>query len=81
MTSSSGARSTNLRDDPQEPVRGRYFRLSPLGRFVWDRLDGSKNVRDLATTYLSKEERFAPEQIATLVAALGASPYTCVNLG
>ena len=59
----------------KDPVRGRYFRLSPLGRFVWDRLDGSRNVRDLATAYHGEQGRFAPEQIATVVAALGASGF------
>ena len=66
-----GETVTTLKD----PLRGRYFRLSGLGRFVWDRLDGSRNVRDLATAYHGEQGRFAPEQIATVVAALGASGF------
>lgn len=59
----------------KDPVRGRYFRLSPLGRFAWDRLDGTRNVRDLALEYLEEEGRFAPQQITDVTAALASAGF------
>jgi putative peptide zinc metalloprotease protein len=52
-----------------------YFRLSALGWFVWERLDGTRNVRDLALAYLSERGGFAPEGIARLIASLGRSGF------
>jgi CRP-like cAMP-binding protein len=38
-----GAALTTL----QDPARGDYHRLSPLGRLIWDRLDGLHTLEDL----------------------------------
>jgi putative peptide zinc metalloprotease protein len=61
-----GEMITVLRD----ATRGAYFQLSNLGRFVWDRLDGEHNVRDLTLEYLDQRGRLAPLAIADLLTAL-----------
>lgn len=58
----------------QDDIRlGIYHRLSPLGAFVWQRLDGRHNVREIAEEYRAAignvEERAIAEIIANLVHA------------
>lgn len=58
----------------QDDIRvGIYHRLSPLGAFVWQRLDGRHNVREIAEEYRAStgdiDERAIAEIIADLVHA------------
>ena len=48
-----------------------YFRLSEHGRFIWDRLDGKRSLRDLAMDHFAAFGRFDPHAVADVVAALG----------
>lgn len=50
--------------------RGIYHLLSPLGDFVWEHLDGSRNLRDLVLEYFLVSKQFAPDAIAQLVCGL-----------
>ena len=52
----------------KNPVRRTYFRLSERGWFIWQRLDGSHNLRDLTLDYLTELKSFAPHEIAVTVA-------------
>jgi len=54
----------------KDPVRGAYFRLSELGGFVWDRLDGTRTIRTLVIEEMTQAHRFAPAAISELVAGL-----------
>ena len=54
----------------KNPVRRTYFRLSERGWFIWQRLDGSHNLRDLTLDYLTELKSFAPHEIAVTVAEL-----------
>jgi putative peptide zinc metalloprotease protein len=50
--------------------RGTYYRLSPQGWFVWQRLDGRRAVRDLVLEAFVAYGSFNPEAIGTLLAGL-----------
>ena len=59
----------------KDPRHHRYFRLSEQGLFVWERLDGEHNVRDLAVEGMDRFRAFAPDAIAQLLARLEASGF------
>ena len=59
----------------KDPQHHRYFRLSEQGRFVWERLDGNHNVRDLAVEGMDRFRAFAPDAIAQLLARLEAAGF------
>ena len=62
-----GERLTTLHN----PVALTYFRLSSHGRFIWDRLDGRRSLRDLAMGSFEAFGTFDPHAVADVVAALG----------
>jgi CRP-like cAMP-binding protein len=66
LTRADGETITILKD----PVRGAYFRLSELGAFVWDQLDGTRTIRSLVIEQMAQAHRFAPAAIAEIVAGL-----------
>jgi putative peptide zinc metalloprotease protein len=66
-----GETITTLKD----PVRGVYYRLSPRGWFLWQRLDGRHTLRDLALDYLTEFHSFAPDTIAEMVTALATAGF------
>lgn len=59
----------------KDPRRGAYYRLSPQGYFVWERLDGERTLRDLTLEYLAEFKLFAPEAIAGMVGDLMAAGF------
>lgn len=61
-----GSEVTILKDTE----RHTYYRLSELGRFVWDRLDGELSVRDLTLAAFRERGAFAPDLIAATVDGL-----------
>ena len=63
----------------KDRLHGRYFQLSDLGWFVWQRLDGTRNVRDLAVAYLNERGGFAPQPIADLLARLARAGFIVTN--
>lgn len=70
-TTQDGEKIVTLRD----PERGTYFRLSPLGWFIWERLDGHHNLKDLTLVTLQEFQSFAPHAIAEIVGGLVAAGF------
>lgn len=61
------------------PVRGkladmrRIFTLNPVAEYIWDRLDGEKNIRDIAENIVSAfgvDRKTAEQDTEELIAAL-----------
>ena len=65
-TSADGAVITTLKD----PRRSAYYRLSPQGYFIWQRLDGRHTLRDLTLEYLVAFKVFAPQAISGMIEGL-----------
>jgi CRP-like cAMP-binding protein len=55
----------------KNPARMTYYRLSPRGRFIWERLDGSLTVRDLTVEYGRQFGTVTPEIVVRVVVRLG----------
>jgi CRP-like cAMP-binding protein/Zn-dependent protease len=75
LTRADGETTTILKD----AGRGAYFRLSELGAFVWDRLDGTRTVRTLVIEWMTRAHRFAPAAIAEVVAGLIGAGFARTN--
>jgi CRP-like cAMP-binding protein len=54
----------------KNPARMTYYRLSPRGRFIWDRMDGSLTVRDLTVEYGRELGSVTPQIVAGVVVRL-----------
>jgi putative peptide zinc metalloprotease protein len=63
----------------KDRARGRYFRLSRQGLFIWERLDGRHSVRDLALEYMQEFHAFAPQAIADELGRLATSGFILVR--
>ena len=63
------------RHDAEGSASGAYFRLSPEGWFLWQRLDGQHTMRDLAMAYMDEFGAFAPQAVTDLVARLAAGGF------
>lgn len=59
----------------KDPRRGRYYRLSPQGWFLWQRLDGQRTMRHLALDYFDEYKSFAPQAIAQVLGGLTAAGF------
>jgi putative peptide zinc metalloprotease protein len=70
-TSSDGTVITTLKDSR----RSHYYRLSPEGYFVWQRLDGNHTLRDLTLEYVVQFKAFAPQAISDAVQGLAAAGF------
>jgi putative peptide zinc metalloprotease protein len=57
------------------PRTGSYYRLSPQGWFIWQRLDGKHTLRDLALEYHRTFNAFAPDAIAQVINGLAAAGF------
>jgi putative peptide zinc metalloprotease protein len=73
--SSDGTIVTTLKD----PRRAAYFRLSPGGAFVWERLDGEHTLRDLTMAYMEAFKSFAPQMISEVIQGLAASGFVHIR--
>lgn len=73
--SADGTPFTVLKDANQ----GRYFHLSTEGRFLWDRLDGVRDLRALAIEFFVTFKRFAPDMVATIVHTLALAGFVEVS--
>ncbi len=62
----AGEEITTLKD----PRRGTYFRLSPQGFFIWQRLDGGHTLQDLMLDHLKEYGSFAPRAVSGIVGQL-----------
>jgi hypothetical protein len=67
----TGETITTLKD----PERGTYYRLSPGGWFVWQRLDGEHNLRDLTLEYFTEFQAFTPQAVAETVGGLAEAGF------
>ena len=67
----TGETITTLKD----PRRGTYYRLSPGGWFVWQRLDGEHTLRDLTLEYLTEFKAFAPQAVAEAIGGLAEAGF------
>jgi putative peptide zinc metalloprotease protein len=67
----TGETITTLKD----PKRGTYYRLSPGGWFVWERLDGEHTLRDLTLEYLTEFKSFAPQAVAETVGGMAEAGF------
>jgi putative peptide zinc metalloprotease protein len=63
---SDGSEATVLKD----PIHLRYYRLSPVGNFVWGQLDGTHSLKDLVMGYLRHSKVFAIDPIAAVLQGL-----------
>ncbi len=59
-TTPEGEVVTVLRD----PHRVAYLRLGPLGRFLWERLDGRHTLREIVVDYFKSGGAFSPQRFA-----------------
>jgi putative peptide zinc metalloprotease protein len=71
-TTPTGEIITTLKD----PQRGAYYRLSPRGFFLWQRLDGSHTLRDLTLEYVLEFGAFAPQAISDTIGGLAEAGFT-----
>lgn len=51
----------------KHPEHLTYFRLSPRGRFVWERLDGYHDLRALTLDFFHEFHQFSPHEIAQII--------------
>lgn len=70
-TAQDGEKITVLKD----AKRGTYFRLSSVGRHIWEHLDGHHNLKDLSLGYMAVSNSFIPYAIAETVGGLVASGF------
>lgn len=65
----------------KDPKRGVYYRLSPEGWFLWQRLDGEHNLKDLTLSYFENYKTFSPQAIAECIAGLVAAGFVKSRAG
>lgn len=75
QTNKAGETITILKDAENHT----YYRLSPEGFFVWQRLDGRHSLRDLTLDYLSEFKSFSPAAIAEIVGGLTVAGFVETN--
>ena len=56
----------------KNPATKTYYRLSDRDYFLWERMDGSRTVKDLVVAYFSQYRAFAFGRVAGLVGGLKA---------
>lgn len=66
LTNAEGETLTTLKN----PELLTYFRLSPRGRAIWDRLDGTRTLRDITLEISSEVGLVPPQAVAELVVGL-----------
>jgi putative peptide zinc metalloprotease protein len=59
----------------KDRARGRYYRLSPQGWFLWQRLDGRHTIRHLTLDYIYEFKSLSPQVIADVVGGLAAAGF------
>jgi CRP-like cAMP-binding protein len=59
----------------QDPARGAYYRLSPQGRFVWERLDGLHTLNDLERDCRQEFGAVDQEAIMDVIGGLAAAGF------
>ncbi|HLJ54507.1 MAG TPA: cyclic nucleotide-binding domain-containing protein [Chthonomonadaceae bacterium] len=63
----------------KNPREHSYYRLSPEGWFLWQRMDGDHTVRDLMLDYLGEYKAFAPDLVAQIAGGLTAAGFLRAN--
>lgn len=59
----------------KDRARGRYYRLSPQGWFLWQRLDGQHTIRHLTLDYFYEFKSLSPQVIGEVVGGLAAAGF------
>ena len=59
----------------KDPVRGSYYRLSPEGWFLWQRLDGQHTLHHLTRAYVDEYKWFSPQVISDIISGLAAAGF------
>lgn len=54
----------------KRPRTSAYFQLSEGGWFIWEKLDGTANLRDITIAYMTAFKTFAPHVVADTIAGL-----------
>lgn len=71
-TTAEGEAFTTLKDT----TRGQYFRLSPQGWFLWQRLDGKNTLRDLALELMiAFPKGFSPQIVQDVLGRLANAGF------
>jgi putative peptide zinc metalloprotease protein len=60
----------------KNPARHTYYRLSPEGWFIWQRLDGAHGLRDLTLDCVVEFKAFAPQSVAGVLAGLAMAGFS-----
>jgi putative peptide zinc metalloprotease protein len=59
----------------KDPARNVYYRLSPEGWFLWQRLDGRHSLKDLTLAYMKEFKAFAPQAVCEIVMGLSRAGF------
>lgn len=59
----------------KDGARGKYFRLSREGAFVWNRLDGTHTLRDLTMDLFQAYKVLAPDVVMDIIRHLAAEDF------
>lgn len=59
----------------KDKARGQYYQLSEAGWFVWQQLDGQKNLQDITIALYKEKQLFAPEAVADTVLNLADAGF------
>ena len=62
----------------KDPIRGRYYRLSPQGWFLWQRLDGQHTLHHLRLAYVDEYKFLNPLVISDVLSGLAAVGFITV---
>ncbi len=54
----------------QDPELHHYYRLSEVGWFIWQQLDGLQTIQDLTILFFKKYKAFVPEMICNMLYSL-----------
>ncbi len=54
----------------KNPKQNTYYRLQEEGLFIWQRLDGTRTLRDLAIEFHNETEIFSPSMITSFIISL-----------
>jgi putative peptide zinc metalloprotease protein len=74
-TTAEGETIVTLKD----AERGRYFRLSREGLFIWNRMDGRHTIRDLTMDLFVEQHVLAPDIVMEIVRHLSSSEFITLH--
>lgn len=63
----------------KDTVRHRYLRLSEQGAFLWELMDGERNVRDLTLAYFTRYKTFGLDAVMGAMLQLNAAGFVQIQ--